>query len=94
MATTEKTRTLTAYRVLKLPPKPAAIPSGSTASSSFPGYQDVGGVDAHNAAAAIRTIAAKAGAGTYVAVPESSWKPLTVTVETQTVIKVGDAAVT
>jgi hypothetical protein len=76
-------KTLTAYRVLKF----SAPPSVNNASSAQPGYQDVGGVTAANAQAAIKTIAEKNGAGTYVAVPESSWKPVTVTVETQTVIK-------
>lgn len=80
----EKTRVLTKYRVLKFPePQNTA-----NASSSFQqGFRDVGGTEAANANAAIRTVAEKAGAGKYVAIPESSWKPVEVTIEQQTVVK-------
>lgn len=79
-----KLATKTTYRVLKFP-----APQNATSSSSVTnGYQDVGSVAATNAFAAIKILAEKAGAGTYVAVPDSSWKPVTVTVETQTVIRV------
>ena len=86
MAAEKAVRDLTAYRVLKFPQKP----DQNSANSVTNGYQDVGGVKASNSGAAIRTIAEKAGAGTYVAVPESTWNPVTVTVETQTVIRLND----
>jgi len=84
-APAKKTAKLTAYRVLKFPEKP----SQNSASGVTQGYKDAGEVNAASAAAAVRRIAETAGAGTYVAVPESSWKPVSVTVETQTVIKLG-----
>lgn len=47
-------------------------------------------VEAPNANAAIRKVLSNrpAYSGTYVAVPARSWKPVTVTAETQTVLKI------
>ncbi len=76
----------TTYRILKFPPKP----QGNTASSGMlphTGLKDLGTVKAANASAAIRAIGEKEGEGTYVAVPENSWKPATVTVEQTTRIR-------
>lgn len=91
-AVAEKTRVLTKYRVLKFPtPSTQTITSGAAGSSvtasAGQGYTDVGRVAAINAGAAIRELGEKNGQGTYVAIPESSWKPQTVTIETQTVVK-------
>lgn len=47
-------------------------------------------VEAHSAVDAIRKSAKKSGV--YVAVPARSFEPTTVTIETQTVVKVGGAA--
>ena len=51
-------------------------------------WSEVATVDASNATTAIRHIAAKdAATAVYVAVPTRSWRPVTVKVETQTVLK-------
>jgi hypothetical protein len=44
-------------------------------------------VEAASASAAIRTVAEKQGAGQYVAVPDRSWNPCAVTIETKTKVK-------
>jgi hypothetical protein len=51
-------------------------------------------VEATSAEGAIRKHIAKTRAegGTFVAVPSRSWKPTVVTVETQTVIRIGGAS--
>jgi hypothetical protein len=91
----KKTATKTAYKVLKFPAKPAPIQTsgGATmATSGVPtpaGLQDVGTVEAQTANAAIRSVIDKHGAGQYVAVPARSWKPVTVTIEKTTVVKLG-----
>jgi hypothetical protein len=73
-------RASTSYHVLRLDP-----------DSKPPTFQLAAlNITAHNAEQAIRTHADKAGAGargTYVAVPSRSWRPVTVSVETQTVLK-------
>lgn len=89
-------RKLTSYRVLKFPGKTTTVAeqSGTTTTSGSPtppGLTDVGTQDAANAKAAVRAASDKHGAGTYVAVPASSWKPQKVTVEQTTVTTVGDA---
>jgi hypothetical protein len=65
--------------------------SGGAEKVGIDGSWDrVDGVEAHSAEAAIRTHVAQAKTtGTFVAIPERSWKPTPVTVETQTVVKVG-----
>jgi len=85
MSSTEKTRVLTAYRVLKSPEPP----STTTAASSDEGFKFVASVRAASAAAAVKVAAEKAGEGTYVAIPESSWKPTRVTISQQTIVKLG-----
>jgi hypothetical protein len=47
-------------------------------------------IDASNAEAAIRKVAN--GDGTYAATPARSWKPVTVTTETRTVLKLEQPA--
>lgn len=90
-------KTKTAYHVLKFPAKPAPIQttSGATMATSGtptpPGLQDIGEVEATNPNEAIKTVVEKHGAGQYVAVPARSWRPVKVTVEQTTVVKVGDA---
>lgn len=44
-----------------------------------------------NAAIAKHSRAYAEGSATYVAIPERSWKPIKVTVSTETVVKLGDA---
>jgi hypothetical protein len=48
-------------------------------------WHDIGTTEASSADAAIRRVVDSAG--TYVAVPARSWKPVTVRTETQTVIR-------
>lgn len=48
-------------------------------------------VPATNTDAAIKTVADDHGEGVYVAVPERSWKPATVTKETKTTLKLNTA---
>jgi hypothetical protein len=91
-----KTATKTAYVVLKYPATEAAKAAtdaltGGTQARPPSGIQDVATVEAASATAAIRSVVEKHGAGKYVAVPARSWKPVKVTVEQQTVVKVGDA---
>lgn len=85
-----KTASLTAYRVLKFPAAVHQPNDHTSMSGDLDGYKDMGGTEATNAHAAVKIIAEKAGAGTYVAVPATSWKPVSVTVESVTVIKLGD----
>jgi hypothetical protein len=59
-------------------------------SSPSGNWESLGLVDARSTAEAIRMRIQKddnALAGTYVAVPARSWRPVTVTAETQTVIR-------
>ena len=51
------------------------------------GWQVRSAVEASNADFAIRLVAADDGAGTYVAIPERSWKPRKLTVESRPIIK-------
>jgi hypothetical protein len=52
-------------------------------------YASVETVTATSATAAIRKAAENAGAGTYVAIPERSFTPTKVTVETKQTVKLG-----
>ena len=74
------TAKLTAYRVLK------------EVGGPEPSWIEIHSGDARNAADAIRKAVEKNGPGTYAAPPESSWKPVSVTVESVTVIKLGEPA--
>lgn len=79
-AATKESRTKTSYQLLRLvefaDPEDGAVTSG---------YMEVGTPrEAANPEALLRTVIS---AGTYVAVPARSWKPVKVTVETQTVVK-------
>lgn len=85
-------RKLTSYRVLKFPTVVVQPNANTSMSGSLQqGYTDVGTQDAANAKAAVRAASDKLGAGTYVAVPASSWKPQKVTVEQTTTVTIGDA---
>jgi cell division septation protein DedD len=52
-------------------------------------YEPVETVTATSAVAAIRKAAENAGAGTYVAIPERSFTPTKVTVETKQTVRLG-----
>jgi hypothetical protein len=52
-------------------------------------YSRIGNYTATSATAAIRKVAEEAGPGTYVAIPERSFAPTKVTVETKQTVKVG-----
>lgn len=96
-APTEKTKTLTAYIVLKFPaPAPkidVTTASGEAATyatsgvAQKPGLQELGSFNALSPNAAIRSVIDKYGTGTYVAVPARSWKPVKVTIEQTTSVK-------
>jgi hypothetical protein len=80
---TTDTRTKTAYHILR------EIKTGS----EITGYEPVvANVEAASADAAIRAYFDRntgATGGTFLAIPARSWKPVTVKVETQTVVKLG-----
>ena len=78
-APAKKTASLTAYHVL--------LHSEDNAAWMLMAED----VQARSANEAIRA-SAKNNAGTDAAVPSRSWKPVSVTVETQTVIKLGGSA--
>lgn len=86
----------TAYHVLKQTRAPLNISDTASASPgpTTPAYDLVAAsIDANNAEHAIRVHAEKSqDSGTFIAVPSRSWKPVPVTIETQTVIKLGEAA--
>lgn len=72
---------VTEYVVLKFPAPPSQNMSANAA-----GIKMVGRSTAGNADIAIREVAAKEGAGQYVAVPARSWVPRTVEVETKPIV--------
>jgi hypothetical protein len=76
----KKTATKTAYHIFR------QVPNDQVATSYEPVEPNV---EASSAAEAIRLTVKTAG--TFVAVPARSWKPVKVTVEQTTVVKVGDA---
>lgn len=94
---TKTERQTTAYHILASRPNLPGI-SGDVDVTSFTPLStwDIVALDieAPNGDAAIRKHVEGSrgtGAGQYVAVPARSWKPVTVTVEQTTVVKVGDA---
>ena len=73
----------TQYVVLKQSKDAAGAPSWEVLSESFPG---------RSAGSVIRDYLTTKGdgkGGVFVAVPARSWNPVTVTVETKTVLKLG-----
>lgn len=79
----------TEYIVLKFPP--ATSPNSSV--PGLQGWKQMPGVTkAPNADFAIREVAAKEGAGRYVAVPSRSWVVRTVEVETKPIVRFAKAA--
>lgn len=71
------------YQILKL------VEFEEKDGAKIAGWMEVGGpISAPNAESLLK----QAGStGRYVAVPARSWKPVKVTVETQTVVKIADA---
>jgi hypothetical protein len=91
----KKTATKTAYHIFA---RDQYLPGGSgdVDVTSFTQQENwtivARDIEAANVAAALRKHAeTNDKGGTYVAVPARSWKPVKVTVEQQTVVKVGDA---
>ena len=102
----KKTATKTAYIILAEKPQSAYLP-GLREGDEAVDVTEMGAkkvyeiavamVQANTPEHAIRQYAeaakTEAGtSGTFVAIPARSWKPVKVTVEQQTVVKVGDAA--
>lgn len=90
-------------RDMRIPADNARKPAGAPAATRYvvlaltPAntWQALATVPAHNSDAAIRETVAQQDpattAATFVAVPERSWKPVTVRTETRTVLKFEDA---